>query len=57
MKVAILGMLMATATTASTSVQLGKRVFDGDSKFVFECSEQTIPGSCLFPHPGKTCAF
>lgn len=43
MKAEILGTLMAAAATAS-DVRLGKRIFDGDSKFVFECNQQTIPG-------------
>lgn len=44
MKTVILGALMVVAATASSEVRLGKRIFDGDSKFVFECSQQTIPG-------------
>lgn len=43
MKAGILGTLMVAGVTAS-DVRLGKRIFDGDSKFVFECNQQTIPG-------------
>ncbi len=43
MKTVILGTMMVVADTASSDVRFGKRIFDGDSKFVFECSQQTIP--------------
>lgn len=47
MKATVIALLSATTALAVPSdVRFGKRVFDGDSKFVFECSAQTIPGMC-----------
>ncbi|KAJ6779301.1 hypothetical protein PWT90_10378 [Aphanocladium album] len=46
MKTFLLGTLLAAvaaSATASSDAQLQKRIFDGDSKFVFECNQQTIP--------------